>query len=1634
VSFSAQPNKNLSDRASSGRQNPRRKLKARHDFRRAFLEQLEGRQLMATLPFGTDDSAIDPKVPPGTPVDNSLLIWDGSKVSPSDPRVVAWPNHDFVTDSFIVGFQKTVTREEAEQTLATEIPGSSIKTWDDELHYAAVDLPAGMTRDDVIALGHHFLSLSNTLYAEPDFVRVPDRMPNDPLFDRQWSLNNTTQGYWDTARYPVWYDPPNFDFPPTGISDADIDAVEAWDLTTGSPDVIVAVLDTGMNLFDTIMRPNFWVNPGEIFGNGKDDDANGVIDDIHGYDAAEDDGDPQDMAQDGHGISVSSIVAAPGNEGIDMTGVSWNSKIMTIKVADDAAASFTTTGIIGGYRYVTRMKQVYHQNIVAANMSFGGYAFSFIEYDALSAMNNANIVMTMSAGNAGTNNDIVPHYPSDYDISNIICVTGSDSFDEVANNLGFPYLNYGPNFVDIAAPGIDIMMQAFPSVVTQPFYVFPGPPLPNTPAFTQVYRTTVNTGTSMAAPHVAGVAALAASLAPYLTAQEIKQAILSSVDKFSQMQPLIKTGGRLNAFNTLNAIPKTTISGTVFQDANNDKVQGVGELGLGGWQVYLDLDNDSVFDTGEPGGLSVTAAQPNGPAVGSYSFDAWVDTGTYRVRQVVQPGFTQTTPTGNNGAFVINVSTRGQDFANRNFGNRMSPGTIVGRKFLDLDADGSLDTNESGQAGILFYVDVNNNGRINVGEPGAYTDAQGNFTIPNIQPGTYAVREVLSPGFIPTLPPTLGANGLPDPVLNVTVVSNATNTPPLLFGNRIARDWGDLPETTGYDTRGVSGGPSHGILPGFMLGTRQDFEADGLPNATARGDDNNPTGALSDEDGLVSINLVQGSQGTLTIRTTNSGRAPGYIQGWIDFDNDGSFLQPGDQILRNRQALEGNNTFTFPIPAGVDPGVVFMRLRYAYERDLGPSNTSSPNGFDARAGEVEDYQVTLFSAGPIANPDFFPDQSWNPTNPNFIDPLIKQGSTNNELDVLRNDPAPATGTLSIVPASVPAFSQQGGTLTIATVGGRQVILYTPKATPQPFTGDDEFTYQVTNGTLTSAPARVRIRVTAKDPIAVDNTFTFVGNTVGSPAVSHTMNVLANDVNVPTAPISLLNFTQPTYPPGTTVTGPTVTRNGNDLVITPPDGFTGTVQFQYTITDTDMSTVDATAFVTVQVTAATGAIDPDYLAMLSVEVRDARGNLTTDPGFRIDVNETFFVFVFSEDLRQGGGPDNRGVEAAYLDLLYNRGLAAVNFVETSPGDFDEDVNFAPDFANDPDPDPALGQPPGPNPDPDFNFVANFDYFPRYDFDRNSAGYNSPEGIYNELGAAHNGNDDSPPGPMGKGKKLVMVVGLDAIAAGSLRIIPDPAEDASNRSQIGLAPEPGSPNFPQPVPAPDTLVYLQESPVFQIGGPGGAPEFVNERDALDVNADSRISAFDALAVVNELNLNGARGLREYDMALGGGLPPAGYVDTNGDGSVTAFDALGIINYLNLNPTSGAGPTGGAPEFTGSAPEFTGGGNSAGEAVEPVLGGEEESVENGGTAPLLLSTSTNSNVGPTEQNSQSSGPSQTQTNDAELLYLTAVDQLMSQSGDEDAEEATTSETGERLDIQLQNYRNRLRSGRSRLTSRYR
>ena len=266
-------------------------------------------------------------------------------------------------------------------------------------------------------------------HAEPNYLVYANiSPPDDTHFNRLWGLHNTGQNVNGT----------------NGTNDADIDALEAWDVTTGSSDVVVAVVDSGVDINHPDLAANIWTNPGEIPGNGIDDDGNGYIDDVNGWDFYVNDNDPRDA--DGHGTHVAGTIAAAGNNAAGITGVSWSAQIMALRFLD-AWGNGITTDAIAAIEYAAAMGA----DIINNSWGGGGYSQSLKE-----AIEASGAVVVCAAGNSGWNTDaFIAHYPSNYNSANIIAVAASDQDDSRAF-----FSNYGPFSVDVAAPGTNIYSSA----------------------------------------------------------------------------------------------------------------------------------------------------------------------------------------------------------------------------------------------------------------------------------------------------------------------------------------------------------------------------------------------------------------------------------------------------------------------------------------------------------------------------------------------------------------------------------------------------------------------------------------------------------------------------------------------------------------------------------------------------------------------------------------------------------------------------------------------------------------------------------------------------------------------------------------------------------------------------------------------------------------------------------------------------------------------------------------------------------------------------------------------------------------------------------------------------------------------
>ncbi|MBI3952234.1 MAG: S8 family serine peptidase [Acidobacteria bacterium] len=369
-------------------------------------------------------------------------------------------------------------------------------------------LPSGMNVEQVVAS----LKMDpNVEYAEPNYVyHISGLAPNDPYFNLLWGLNNTGQS--------------------GGAAGIDISALRAWEMTTGSSEVVVGIVDTGIDYLHEDLAANMWTNPGEIPDNKLDDDGNGFVDDVHGWNADDGNGDPMD--DNDHGTHVAGTIGAAGNNNEGIVGINWNTKLMALKFLD-AEGSGYVSGAIECIEYAVAMKRR-GVNIRVLNASWGGEGNSDALRSAIEAAGEAGILFVAAAGNngdgsgeRGTDDDVAPIYPASYDLANIVSVAAVDRRGHLA-----AFSNYGAKTVDLAAPGVSIA-----STIPSDRYAY-------------------FSGTSMATPHVSGVAALLAAVKPQISTDELKNALLQGAVPLASLEKRTLTGGMLNAFNSLQLVSR----------------------------------------------------------------------------------------------------------------------------------------------------------------------------------------------------------------------------------------------------------------------------------------------------------------------------------------------------------------------------------------------------------------------------------------------------------------------------------------------------------------------------------------------------------------------------------------------------------------------------------------------------------------------------------------------------------------------------------------------------------------------------------------------------------------------------------------------------------------------------------------------------------------------------------------------------------------------------------------------------------------------------------------------------------------------------------------------------------------------
>lgn len=332
---------------------------------------------------------------------------------------------DYVPGELIVRFRSGATVSERSTALRGE--GARITSNLGLPGLTRVKLPSGASVVDAAAA---LEGDPHVLYAEPNYLNELSVLPNDPMFGQLWGLSQP--------------------------SDADIDAPSAWNQTTGSSNVVVAVVDSGIAYGHPDLNDNIWMNPGELQGNGVDDDGNGFVDDVRGWDFVQDDNTPLDFI--GHGTHVAGTVGAEGNNGSGVTGVNWDVSIMPLRAAD-ADGSLPDAAIVEAFDYAC------NQGADVVNGSFGTSSFSMAIADAITAGACANTLFVFAAGNSGWNlngntgirDNTFPcelHRPpagGGVSADNVLCVGASGKTDGIAS-----FSNRGTMAVHLAAPGVGI--------------------------------------------------------------------------------------------------------------------------------------------------------------------------------------------------------------------------------------------------------------------------------------------------------------------------------------------------------------------------------------------------------------------------------------------------------------------------------------------------------------------------------------------------------------------------------------------------------------------------------------------------------------------------------------------------------------------------------------------------------------------------------------------------------------------------------------------------------------------------------------------------------------------------------------------------------------------------------------------------------------------------------------------------------------------------------------------------------------------------------------------------------------------------------------------------------------------------
>ena len=402
----------------------------------------------------------------------------------------ASPTAEYAPGQVIVKFR--VGLDPAERTDALHDHGADLQH---RLPVARTIVAAIPPNEDVQDAVGELESDPRVASAEPDAYVHAGAVPNDPLFGTQWSMRNTGQAVQGTA----------------GAAGADIHAPEAWELSTGNPNLKIAVMDTGIEPDNLDFRYNMWLNVDELNGfAGDDDDGNGFVDDVHGFDFVAGHGDGRDA--DGHGTFVAGLIGAPGNNSYGIAGVAWSCQLMALKIMD-GLGNGSVSNALGAIDYAV----AYGARVACC--AWTQTAFSQVLLDGIQEAGSTHrLLFVVPAGNEAVNIDTSPQYPASYDSPYILTVAATDASDQLAG-----FSNYGVANVDVAAPGVGLWSTIYTDGFLAP------------------------SGTSYAAALVTGVCGLALARFPQLGPLEVRELIVRSVDRIPALAGKVRSGGRLDA-------------------------------------------------------------------------------------------------------------------------------------------------------------------------------------------------------------------------------------------------------------------------------------------------------------------------------------------------------------------------------------------------------------------------------------------------------------------------------------------------------------------------------------------------------------------------------------------------------------------------------------------------------------------------------------------------------------------------------------------------------------------------------------------------------------------------------------------------------------------------------------------------------------------------------------------------------------------------------------------------------------------------------------------------------------------------------------------------------------------------------